>query len=285
MIQIRIQNYLRQVQVSKARRKKYFENSHPDKYPKMYQNNRRYGFKDGRLYDFVSMEPVVANSRAAGKPRFAPVNGNVIMRMHKDVLWGKVIPALDEMFAAALKKQMSTWSLIDTPFPWKISLEFRTHYGYADWDIDNPWIYEKCFHDALKRHMGIEDSILKITNGGEKKFRPVRSFDTPELIVQIETDYEFDMTYNLSENDKVIIVDEGSQGKPGEIEYDYVKARATIYTGKKKPIYGSAQKAIRKLMFKCLNDLVPVQIPEDVYTRYKKFFDEFKNYNIQTIIK
>jgi hypothetical protein len=282
MIQIRIPSYLRQVQVSKARRKKYFENSSPDKYPKMYQNNRRYGFKDGKLYDFVSMEYVVANSKAAGKPRFVPVNGNVIMRMHKDVLWGKVMPALDEMFSNALKKQMSSWSLLETPFPWKISLEFRTHYGFADWDIDNPWIYEKCFHDALKRHMGIEDSILKITNGGEKKFRPIRSMDEPELIIRIETDKEF---HNGANGIGPIRVEESSLGKPGEIDYSYFNERAFIYTGKKKPIYGAAQKAIRKLMFKCLNDLVPVQVPEDVYKRYKKFFDEFKNYNVQTIIK
>jgi hypothetical protein len=281
MIQIRIPNYLRQIQLSKTRRPKYYDNSHPDKYPKKYQGNGRYGFKDGKLYDFVSNGYVIANEGVLEKPRHLMINGNIIMRLHSRVIQ-KIVWNLDDMFSRALKAQLSPKNASTVPFPWKVSLTFKTHYGFADWDIDNPWIYEKCFIDALKKHMGFDDSILKITNGGEKKFRPIRSFDEPELIVTIETDKDFDNGFN---GIGPIRVEESSLGEPGEIEYSYFNERAIIYTGKKKVLYGAAQKAIRKLMFKCLNDLVPVQVPEELYEKYQKFFDEFKNYNIQTIIK
>jgi hypothetical protein len=281
MIQIRIPDFIKQVQISKSRRKQYFDNSDPEKYPKKYQNNPRYGFKNGLLHDLVSKEPVVKNASVLDKPRYVAVNGNVILRMHKDVLWRKVMPALDKMFFDALKKGFPKPMVDKIPFPWKISMEFRSHYGYADWDIDNPWIYEKCFHDALKRYLGFDDSILKITNGGEKKFRPVRSYMQQELVITIETDREF----CWPKTEKEILVSESSRGKPGDVTYNYIMGMAVIHTGRKKPIFGKAKEAIRKLMFLALNDMVPVRVSDTLWKKYDVFFKEYEKFNVKIIIE
>lgn len=280
MIQIRIPNFIKQVQISESRRKKYFENAHPERYPRRYQNNKRYGFINGKLYDLITKEAIVSNKGVLDKPRFVAVNGNVILRMHKDVLWRKVMPALDNMFTDALTQQLNKHKATAIAFPWKISLEFRAHYGYADWDIDNPWIYEKCFNDALKRYLGFDDSILKITNGGEKRFRPVRSHEEQELVISIETDKEF----QWPETDKIISIQESGLAKAGSIEYSFEEGTATIFTGRKKVNFGRAKDAIRKLMFKVLNDMVPIGLSEDLYIKYKIFFDDFEKYNVKIII-
>lgn len=277
MIQIHIPDYLRELQVSKTRRPKYYKN--PDKIPTRFKTSR-YTFKNGKLYDTESKLYPCANINLLEKPRFVRINGNDIMRMHPQT-WAKIVLALHEMFSDAIKAQVTREEALKIPFPWKIGLEFRTHHGYADWDIDNPWIYEKCFHDALKKVMGFDDSILKITNGGEKKFRPVRSFETRSIVATITTDTEF----KWPETEKIITLIEGNEEAPGKLIYDYDTGTACIYTGKKKIIYGKAKDAITELMFKCLNDMVPVCMTRDLYTRYEKFFNEFKKYNVKIIIK
>lgn len=277
MIQIHIPDYLRELQVSKTRRPKYYKN--PKKLPKQYQDETRYVFKEGKLYDKEKKLFPCANINLLEKPRYVRINGNDIMRMHSRV-WGKIVKALHEMFSEAIKAQVTREEALKIAFPWKVSLEFRTQHGYADWDIDNPWIYEKCFHDALKKAMGFDDSILKITNGGEKKFRPVRSFETRSIVATITTDTEF----RWPETDKIISIDEGSE-EPGKLDYDYHGSHATIHTGRRKVIYGKAKDAITALMFKCLNDMVPVCMTRDLYNKYESFFNEFKKYNVKIIIK
>lgn len=277
MIQIHIPDYLRELQVSKTRRPKYYKN--PKKVPKQYKDDSRYVFKDGKLYDKEKKLFPCANINLLEKPRYVRINGNDIMRMHSRV-WSKIVLVLHEMFSNAIKAQVTREDALKIPFPWKIGLEFRTQHGYADWDIDNPWIYEKCFHDALKKVMGFDDSILKITNGGEKKFRPVRSFETRSIVATITTDTEF----KWPETDKIISVDEGTE-EPGKLDYDYHRGHATIHTGRRKVVYGKAKDAITALMFKCLNDMVPVCMTRELYMKFESFFNEFKKYNVKIIIK
>lgn len=247
--------------------------------PRQYADATRYVFKDGRLYDKQLKLYPCANINLLEKPRYVRINGNDIMRMHSRV-WGKIVKALHEMFTNAIQAQVNKEEALKIAFPWKVSLEFRTQHGYADWDIDNPWIYEKCFNDALKKVMGFDDSILKITNGGEKKFRPVRSFETRSIVATIDTDTGF----RWPDADRIIHVDEGIE-EPGKLDYDYENGHATIHTGRKKILYGKAKDAITALMFRCLNDMVPVCVTREVHTKYESFFNEFKNYNVKIIIK
>jgi hypothetical protein len=277
MIQIKIPNYLRKVMVSKARRATYF--GPKDKIPEKYKSHEFVFKRKGQelaLFNTKTMDFVIKNPVAMGTPSYQSIAGNEIYaRMHerKRML---IVDALKNDFKKHIQEQVD--SIPDDMFPLSISMEIHTPYGFADWDLDNLWIYHKCFLDSLKDlHLVPDDNVLYITQAGQTTFFPVRSGEMMVFNIRQASD----LPPKASE---LISVKESSSGEPGTFDVSESGSEATIYTGKKKILYGAAKTAIRALMLYSLNNFKVVCVPREMYQRYQSFFEENRFAGRVTII-
>lgn len=194
-IRIEYYDYPEEVQVSEKRRATYFLASEAASLPKKYRTPQaprgRYIYRrEGkgtpkRLFDWLTKEYVVKNPNVAARPRFIPIAGNQIMRMHTKVQQ-KVIFALNDFFMGKLgklekveiieKKEVKTYSpLFLVPFfPVRILMEIHCPPRFGNWDLSNLWIYNKCFEDAAQE-AGVfpNDHIGYITLPGAPEYFPV----------------------------------------------------------------------------------------------------------------
>lgn len=266
MIRVTIPNYLRKVKLSEARRPKYY--FFGGELPEKYKSSRYSWKKRGKvtcLYDNEEGEFVLKNAKTAGKPSYQTIAGNEIYaRMHerKRML---IVHSLKDHFKEHISKQVEHIS--EDLFPLSISMELHAPFGYADWDVDNLWIYHKCFLDSLKDLKLIpDDNVLYVRQAGQTTLVPTTG--TPTMIFRIaETPAECSPPMS-----NMLNVQESSEGLPGEVSID--GNIATMYTGKTKVLFGAAKKAIRSIMTHALNSFSTVLVPENIYNRYREFFEE-----------
>lgn len=216
-IQIDYPNFPDEVQISAKRLPRYFEKGQeiPKKYMYGYKLGPGYSWK-GRggeqkmcLWDIEKKAFVVKNPQVASRPRFVPIAGNVVMRMHTKVQQ-KVIQTLKALFLAALGKHERTdlvdgvsipvySPLVSIPsFPVRIRMEVHTFPRFGKWDVDNLWIYTKCFQDALVTAGVLPgDDIHYVTASGQVEFFPVPSEAQRKLRFVIEEETDLKKTGHL----------------------------------------------------------------------------------------
>lgn len=269
MIQIKIPNYLRKVQLSASRRAKYFVLSDdlPDKYT---EDRMRFVWKkrttEINLYDNQTKEFVLSNPKSVGTPSYQAIAGNEIYaRMHERKRM-MIVDALKSHFKQHISSQLS--EIPADLFPLAVAMEIHSPYGFADWDLDNLWIYHKCFLDSL-RDMNLipDDNVLHITQAGQTTFCPITESETPTMIFKITLG-----PVPLVTPVTTLEIVESCEGDPGTVLY--TANTATIYTGKKKILFGAAKRAIRAVMVHALNNFQTVFVAYAVYHRYRSFFDE-----------
>lgn len=134
------------------------------------------------LYDDRQKQFVPKNSRAVGTPRYVSIAGNDIMRMFEHTR-NKIVNTLKDYFLSKIGMSHGVGEdgrnlygpVYQIPvFPVNISLEVHTFPHYMNWDLDNLWIYNKCFQDAMKEcGMIPDDNIQYITAAAAPKFVPV----------------------------------------------------------------------------------------------------------------
>jgi len=258
MIKIEINNYLRRVQISNARRAKYWEPV--DDLPDRLRDTVRYGWKKRsgviNLYDTVENDFVVKNPKSAGTPGFQSIAGNEIYaRMHERKRM-MIVDALKDHFKEHISAKVN--SIPEDMFPLSIAMEIHSPYGVADWDLDNLWIYHKCFQDSLK-DLGLipDDNILYITEAGKTSFVAVSEDVTPKMVFLIKKSED-----SRPKVYEPMYVRESNEGNPGDIKID--NGNVILYTGKRKVIYGAAKDAIRKTMLHALNNFKTVFVPHDM---------------------
>jgi Holliday junction resolvase RusA-like endonuclease len=281
MIRINIFDFPRKVEISKARKVKYFKQT--DELPEKYKHAQYTWKKKGKytyLFDTAYDEFVIKNPKAAGTPRYAYVSGNEIYaRMHERIRI-KIVGAVKDSFKEAICKTVKDKEdfLRHVRFPVSIRMEIYTPYDYANWDVDNLWIYHKCFLDAMK-DLGIfeDDNILFVREAGATKFFPLSPDETPLMSFFI-TNSE---TYPKAT--EVVRVVENFTEKPGLLLIDPSGKTAEIAVGKTKVLFGAAKDAIRKLHYYCLNYNKSVAISRSLYEKYKNFFEDFPKSNIEII--
>ena len=181
MLIIEIPNYLTHVQLTKGRRPKYYTKG--TNIPKKYQKYKQYDSK-GRLLD-DNKKPLIANPASVNKPRIKKINGQELysgnMPPH---MRSKVVACIKESFEPFLKKVKP---ILD--FPIRIDAELHTIPGTWGWDLDNQWIYHKCFQDALVAQGIIpDDSIYYITQAPSFSYCPVERLEDRKLVYRITTD-------------------------------------------------------------------------------------------------
>ena len=176
-IVISIPLFIKKVMISKARRIKYYKQG--GKIPLKYSD---YGFDSkGRLINDKG-ECVVANPRTIGKPKYITINGQALYnaRMSPHIR-SKIVNAVKDSFYPHLN---GTKPIKDLPV--RISLKLYDTIRQANWDLDNQWLYNKCFQDLLVK-TGIipDDDIRYITKAGAPEFVPVDNEQDRKLVFTI----------------------------------------------------------------------------------------------------
>jgi hypothetical protein len=193
---IEIPQYIREVNISKARRIRYYEYGKKPPKAKKYLDRTKY---DYRLYPMLhnkkfltnleTGERVVANPKSAGTPKNVTINGQKIYNQeigkHQR---GKLLSAIKEN----LKPYVEQLQPI-TKFPICIFCEIhdtiRESSSHNLWDCDNrSYPYIKAFQDCLTGDRGKskqlipDDNILFITQPPVPKFIPVSSSEERKLV-------------------------------------------------------------------------------------------------------
>lgn len=166
--EIRIPDFVYRIQVSKARRIKYYEVG--SKVPKKYLNPKKYAYKPyklsggrtvQRLTDLSTNEPVIANPRVAGKPRYRIIRGN-------DFYSGFAKPAIRNNMMNAIKAELES-HFVMAPFN-ALDYPLYIEFIYMDTkvqaqDLDNfRFAYEKAVLDLLqKKGVLANDNVNYIT--------------------------------------------------------------------------------------------------------------------------
>lgn len=263
-----IPNYLKKVKTANARRPKYF--IFPCKLPLKYEGSQYIWRNKGKvkaLYDTKAKAFVIKNSKSVGTASYQAIAGNEIYaRMHERKRM-MIVNNLKDDFKKHISEQISI--IPESMMPLSITMEVHTSFGYGEWDVDNLWIYHKCFLDSLRDLKLIpDDSILYVRQAGQTTFVPILPDARPTMIFEISSCAD----KCIRKSTEYVDVKESCFGEVGKaIIHD---GHATIITGKTKVIFGAAKEAIRSLMTYCLNNFKTPCVPEEMYNRYRDFFEE-----------
>ena len=179
-IEISIPLFLKKVMISKARRIKYYKKG--GKIPKKYKDNN-YDSR-GRMID-ENGEFVIANPRTIGKPKYLTINGQALYnaRMSPHIR-SKVVNSVKDSFIPYMKDVKKIENL-----PVRISLKMYDTIRQANWDLDNQWLYNKCFQDLLvKLEIIPDDDIRYVTKSAAPEFVPVDNESQRKLVFTIESE-------------------------------------------------------------------------------------------------
>lgn len=291
-MKVEIPEFIKEVKLSNKRIRKFFKESRitaEKPLPLKYQN-KRYIWKKGKLWDKETKEFVTKNSKTVGTPRFIGLSGNLIMRLEGNQR-DKVI--------VAIKKQFRPY-LADLPKPLPTPLIIELHLydvpGMCKWDLDNKWIYNKCFQDLLQDEGYIaNDNVSNITGSPGVLYFPVQKETERKLVFILKQDertviVNHNMFYNKPR--PVIILEdhpgwelqedylssyhilEHSKGKPGELEVEDLLQVMYISTGRKKILYGAVRKALGHVFTHCIQFNLSVSVRRSIFEKYEKFFQE-----------
>lgn len=139
---------IRKVQIAQKRKKIYYREGVREPTAKKYDDDRYQYDKQGYLVDTHTKERVVANSKSAGTPRYAVVNGQLLynsgMNFHTR---NKVVTTLKDTYAALMREQLQV--VQGDVFPVRLVVDLYDSPRNSNWDVDNRWLYGKVLQDAL----------------------------------------------------------------------------------------------------------------------------------------
>ncbi len=198
-IRLTVPGYITRVQTSNARQAKYF--TRKSKLPKKYADGTRFKFgSDGLLFDSQLNQRIVANPLSVGKPGFLPVNGQHFYKGFGDEFTRiKMVTGIKDF----LRPFVQTLPVLTGPV--RLEMELHQVPGVANWDLDNLWIYNKCFQDLLTESeypIGkgkwqfiqrvtprlTDDSIRYITKSPGIEFHPVATEADRKLVFIISSE-------------------------------------------------------------------------------------------------
>ena len=173
------------VKLSNSRRKKYYNRK--SRIPKKYLSEEYTFNKKGILINRLTKEPVVANPKVAGTPKFKKING-------QEIYSGNVHPKV----RASMIRQMKLFykSFFSTTLKvrdaCKLRLDIYDLIGKGDFDLDNmSWIIVKVIQDVLVEKKIIPDDNVTVLTGYEVNFISVLSEDERKIVITLLTkEYE-----------------------------------------------------------------------------------------------
>ena len=94
----------------------------------------------------------------------------------------KVVNSVKDSFLPYMKHIGKIESL-----PIRISLKMHDTIRQANWDLDNQWLYNKCFQDLLvKLNIIPDDDIKYVTKSAAPEFVPVDNESQRKLVFTLE---------------------------------------------------------------------------------------------------
>jgi hypothetical protein len=181
---VEIPNFITEVAISQSRRAVYFKRG--DEIPIKFLSDKYNFNEEDFLIDTKTNERVVANPRAAGKPRYHRVAGQDIWSNINYHLRSKIAKELKKYFYESLK---SIPPLMDEDF-YPIGIRIDIHDTIEGEDLDNQiYWYRKTMHDALCGNV----EFSKDSNGNNipdrKKYPPILIEDDKLHIQDIPTKF------------------------------------------------------------------------------------------------
>jgi hypothetical protein len=291
------------------RNETYFEWKDRLKLPKKYQNSARYiwersklskfanAFDGLRLYDRETKTYVVKNSVSVSRPRMQSIAGNEFFPGLNEHVRMRVV----EHLKAEFQRHFPT--SLGLEYPIMIYQELHTVPRYANWDLDNLWIYAKCFQDALVEHLQIVEKYSEIVDGLPKIKSRIKKYGVlpndnikyitlppaPRFIpVTREEDRRFEYTlvedhdpriknhllYNNyfvpaeeTKDIKGFLITPNEAGKPGNLAIDVDNTTFMINIGRKRNIPSAIEKALQRVYYHCIQmNIKDVTISVDLFS-------------------
>ncbi len=278
---VEIPQYVTRIKMSETRRKKYYMRG--EELPQVIEDALASGslvWKKDRVYDPLEKDYPIRNSRTQDKPNYVLISGNEIYaRMHerKRMMIVKGIKdSIRPYLKAALPKKL------DSP----VSVEMILHCPpkSANWDLDNLWIYFKCFQDLIVDEGFLpDDSIMYITKSTSITYVPCKHEEERKMVFIVRPDRRPELTsHNLYDrtvkqvmrsSEKILKVDDGTVyviiedniGKPGTLLIDNEKKEFHISTGKRGRLNSAVRKALGHVYSHSIQLNCSVAIREELY--------------------
>lgn len=177
MTSITIPEYITHVELSKTRRPKYYTKG--SKIPNKYSSYKKYDIK-GRLLDNAG-DPVIANPALVNKPRMLKINGQQLYSGNMNAMVrSKVVSVIKDFMKGHIP------SGLKLPYPIYVRADLYTPMAAKNWDLDNQWIYHKCFLDALVAEECLpDDNIMFVTEAPAFRYFPVDTLEERKIVYHI----------------------------------------------------------------------------------------------------
>lgn len=180
-----INNFIEEVELSKKRRAKYYNNK--SKLPNKY-NNKNYDFdKHGFLIHLESDKKVIKNSRTVGKPNLKKINGQYFWTGAHPHIRRKIKREMS-LFFYQYMAEIPKLQVKDYPIGVRIDLYDVVDKGS---DLDNfIYLYRKVLHDVLVANDMDHDAII-IDDSKEyiqdipTRFYPIDDHEKRKLHIEI----------------------------------------------------------------------------------------------------
>jgi hypothetical protein len=292
-----------EIQLTAKRMPKYFEWKDHDKLPNKYQTQRYIWSMDKggqrRLFDSETKAFVVKNAVSVSRPRMMTIAGNEFFPGLDEHIRMKVVEHLKSEFQRHFPVSL------ELSFPVLITEELHTLPRYANWDLDNMWIYTKCFQDAIVEYKQIKEKYIERTLKGDKvkhrivkpgiipddtikyitlpsapRFIPVTREEDRAMIYTLTEDWDprirGHLLYNMYPVDneqsnaiKGFLISPCSIGKPGDLAINVDNANFMINIGRKMDIDKAIKKAYERVFYHCIQmNIREVTIQENMYNAH-----------------
>lgn len=181
ILEIEIPHFITKVMLSKQRRATYYKKK--DKNIPKKHLGKKFN-KQGFMIDTFGNR-IIKNSRSVGTPRYKKINGQEFYKgADSHHIRAKVVNELKKFYSETLKNVKPI-----TQFPIQIEWEHHELIGVGNWDLDNLWIYNKCFQDALIDNNVIpEDNVMFITKAAAPEIFPVETEEERKIIFKVYLD-------------------------------------------------------------------------------------------------
>ena len=163
-IEVVIPEYITHVELSKTRRPKYYKKG--QRIPKKYSKFKKYDLQGYLLND--EGNKILANAGVVNKPRMLKINGQQLYSGNMNpMLRSKVVNVIKNFF------HVYTSGLDSLEVPVRIEADLYAPLAAKNWDLDNQWIYHKCFLDSLvKNNVLPDDNVMFVTQAPAFRFFP-----------------------------------------------------------------------------------------------------------------
>lgn len=177
MTEITIPEYITHVQLSKSRRPKYY--TRKQKIPKKYAKYKKYDLK-GRLLG-PDGEPIIANAGVVAKPRMLKINGQQLYSGNMNAMVRSKVVNVIKDFMFDFVKDVEPMTV-----PIRVESDLYAPLAAKNWDLDNQWIYHKCFLDALvKAEVIPDDNVMFVTQAPAFRFFPVEHKEERKIVYRL----------------------------------------------------------------------------------------------------